>query len=215
MEGKDLNYKCKCIDAVKLRYLLRQCEITEEFARLRFKNFDLEGLHEVIKIADDTAKEYAKSYFNIKGLRFNSIALLGQVGSGKTHLLSAVSNNLLNKGERVLYFPFAEGLNDLKSDLNNADFKIRKMQKVDVLFIDDLFKGKEKLTPFEIETVFAIINYRYVHHKPLLITSEKTIYDFIKYDEAIGSRIYEMCHDFIVHIEGDPKGLNYRLRGLL
>jgi DNA replication protein DnaC len=142
------------------------------------------------------------------------MALLGQVGSGKTHLLMAVSNNLLSKGIQVRYFEFVEEFNDLKSDFNRFKKKIDRLKEVEVLFIDDLFKGREHPTAFEATQMFGIINYRYLNKKPILISSEHTIDSLVEIDEAIGSRIFEMCHDFIVQIKGDLKELNYRLKDL-
>ncbi|MCY8970020.1 ATP-binding protein IstB, partial [Bacillus atrophaeus] len=36
----------------------------------------------------------------------------------------------------------------------------------------------------------------------------------VQIDEALGTRIYEMCSDYIVIIEGDKLLLNHRLAGL-
>lgn len=136
--------------------------------------------------------------------------MLGNSGSGKTHLLTAISNNLLDKGILVLYFPFVEGFNELKSDFDDLNNRIERMQKTDVLFIDDLFKGRKDNTPFQIEQMFGVINYRYINHLPILISSEKTIEDLLRIDEALGSRIYEMCKDYTVEVIGE--GNNYRMR---
>jgi DNA replication protein DnaC len=88
--------------------------------------------------------------------------------------------------------------------------KINKMQTINVLFIDDLFKGRAQPTPFQLEQMFAIINYRYMNHLPMLISSEKSIQEIIAFDEAIGSRIYEMTREYRVELKG--KDLNYRTR---
>ncbi len=84
-----------------------------------------------------------------------------------------------------------------------------------MLFIDDLFKptrGKRRATEWQVEQTHAMINYRYLNHKPIMISSELTIDTICNIDEALGTRIYDMCRDFTVTVQGYPKVLNYRLR---
>jgi DNA replication protein DnaC len=155
---------------------------------------------------------YSGNFDDIRHNRINSIALLGQSGCGKTHLLMAIANQLMDKGIPLLYFPFIEGFNEIKSNFDEMEAKINKMQTIDVLFIDDLFKGRIQPTPFQLEQMFAVINYRYMNNLSMLISSEKSIQEIMAFDEALGSRIYEMSKDFTVEIKGE--GLNYRLRGV-
>jgi DNA replication protein DnaC len=84
----------------------------------------------------------------------------------------------------------------------------RKFKTAPVLIIDDLYKGK--LTESDINITFEIINYRYMKNLPMIISSEFTIEKLLYFDEGIGSRILEMCKNFIVEIQG--KENNYRLR---
>ena len=139
--------------------------------------------------------------------------LVGRVGAGKTHLLMAISNNLLAKGIEVIYFPWVEGFNEIKDDFSKLEEKMSRLKKCDVLFLDDIFKGRENPTAFQLEQLFGLVNYRYLNKKPVLISSEKTIAELLAIDEGIGSRLYEMCENYKVVIEGDAK-LNYRLRNL-
>lgn len=88
------------------------------------------------------------------------------------------------------------------------------MKRVDVLFIDDLFKGRDFPTNFQIEQMFAVVNYRYINHKPIMISSEKTVDELCDIDEALGTRIFEMSKDYTVVIKGNRKKLNHRLVGL-
>ncbi len=139
------------------------------------------------------------------------MALLGRPGCGKTHLLMAVSNNLIQKGVEVVYFPWVEGFNELKSDFDRVEERINRLQRAEVLYIDDMFKGRKEPTDFQKEQLFAIINFRYLENKPILVSSEKSIAEMCEFDEAIGSRINEMCRDYKVTIAGGIE-LNYRLQ---
>ena len=211
--------RCSCIEWRRAQRLMKSSDITDEFKKLGFKNFQTEGKLPVIQDAYDCALEYFQEFQQIRSERANSIALLGQPGAGKTHLLTAISNNLITKLQvPVLYFPYVEGFNDLKDDFDKLEEKLERMKQVDVLFIDDLFKpvkGKPRATEWQAEQTYSVVNYRYLNHKPILVSSELTVDELIDVDEALGTRIYQMCQDFTVVIKGDKKILNHRLAGLI
>ncbi len=86
-----------------------------------------------------------------------------------------------------------------------------------MLFIDDLFKpvnGKPRATDWQLEQMYSVLNYRYLNHKPILLSSELTIETLVRVDEALGTRIYEMCSDYLVIIKGATYELNHRLEGV-
>ena len=72
--------------------------------------------------------------------------------------------------------------------------------------IDDLFKGS--ISGSDVNIMFEIINFRYLNSLPVIASCEMGIDEIMKIDEAIGSRIYEMC-EFFVSVSG--KRLNYRM----
>lgn len=153
-----VEYECsECKDRgvqKKIAKLMAASGITEKFEKLLFGNFKLDGKPQMIKDAYECAVEYFKDFEKIKGERANSIALLGQPGSGKTHLLTAIMNNLIKKkSTHCLYFPYVEGMSDLKKDFDQLETKLNAMRKADVLFIDDLFKpvdGKPRATEWQV-----------------------------------------------------------------
>ncbi|WP_052474745.1 ATP-binding protein [Jeotgalibacillus soli] len=210
--------RCSCIAEKRTERLMKASEITEEFKRLGFQNFVREGKPKIIQDIYEAALEYYQDFKEIRNVRANSIALLGQPGTGKTHLLTAISNNLLQRQQvPVLYFPYVEGCNNLKDDFSKLEAKLERMKQVDILFIDDLFKpvkGNPRATDWQVEQMYAVINYRYLNHKPILVSSELTVDELVEVDEALGTRIYEMCQDFTVVIQGDRKELNHRLEAL-
>lgn len=162
------------------------------------------------------AKSIAVTYYNFFARdyksRTNSILLCGQVGAGKTHLAIAIGLNLIKANYKVMYMPYRDTITKLKQNMCAADVYgelIDKFKKSQVLLIDDLYKGKINET--DVNIMFEIINYRYVNHLPIIVSSEFNINSILKFDESIGSRIYEMCKNYIVEIEKDMKN-NYRLR---
>lgn len=212
-----------CTPKKELSRLLRSSRITEEFQHKTFDNFTLHGRPPVIRAAYNAAKDYADRFLQIRNTPANSIALLGTTGAGKTHLLMAVSNRIMTSGVAVLYFPWVSGINELRDfdDKQRQLERIRRLQDVDVLFIDDLFKGRAKPTPFQMEILFDVLNHRYNEKKPFILSSEWNIQkigdDFAGGDPAIAGRIFERTggtEGYMVNISGDMAKLNYRLVGL-
>lgn len=217
-DGYEVYRECECWKSAKTERMFKSSRITFEFQTKTFDNFDIGGRPTAVQGAYHCARAYLETFEQVRKERQNSIALLGRPGCGKTHLLMAVSNELIRQGSQVLYFPWVEGFNEIKDDLSLCEERINRMQKVDVLYIDDMWKGRKDSrtgkmapTPFQVEQIFAVINYRYMEKLPVLISSEMDIDDMCDIDEAIGSRINEMCRDFRVVLKGG-KDLNYRLR---
>lgn len=210
-EGHEYAVPCECRKERSAERLMRSSKITEEFQKKTFENFKLEGRPLIVAEAFQAARNYVQRFEEIKYTRKNSVALLGRPGCGKTHLLMAISNNLLHKGIGVVYFPWVEGFNEIKDNFDLMEQRIGQLQRAEVLYIDDMFKGRREPTDFQLEQLFAIINYRYLENKPVLISSEKTIAQICEYDEGIGSRINEMCRDYKVTLTGGIE-LNYRLQ---
>jgi DNA replication protein DnaC len=208
--GMQVWRECECLPAKRIKRIMRMSEITPEMQNKTFENFDTENKSNEVKYAKDVAATYYLNFDQIRKQRNNSFAIVGQVGSGKTHLSFAISNALLGNGCKLIYFPYVEGMSDLKSNFDLLEEKLDRLKKADVLFIDDLFKGRDMPTNWQIEMMFAVINYRYLNHLPILITSEKDFDKLLEIDEAIGSRIYEMTKSYRFVFKG--KELNQRLK---
>lgn len=205
---------CKCKEQDRVERLFESSKITPAFKSKTFKNFDLSNATPIVRAMYECAKDYAENFDKIRKEENNWLVLLGEPGCGKTHLSMAVANVLLNKGIPVLYFQHVEGTNEIKSMIKNENesvhSKISDMKKVDVLIWDDMFKGREKPTDFILETIFEVINYRYLNLLPTIISSEKIPEQLLEIDKAIGSRILERGKGHTVVIEGMEN--NYRLK---
>lgn len=209
-DGVEVAIPCECKQKKAIARAFKSSRITFEFQQKTFDTFELGNRPTQVQGAYRCALAYLSAFDRLRNEKHNSIALLGNPGCGKTHLLMAIANALMTKGVSVLYFPWVEGFNEIKDDLSLTEERIRKMQNVDLLYIDDMWKGRREPTPFQFEQAFAIINHRYMEKKPTLISSEKSIDQMCDLDEGIGSRINEMCRDFRVLLKG--KDLNYRMR---
>lgn len=201
---------CTCREINKLRAQWKAAGIDPEKCHQSFAGFQV--WNATSKKAKNAAIAYYKDFENIKKNRKNSIMFCGQPGSGKTHLTVALAINLLNKQTKVVYMPYRDVITRLKQNVLDCEYYkkiIARYQTCEVLLLDDLFKGK--LTETDINLMFELINYRYLNHLPIIVSTEFTVDKLLSFDEAIGSRIYEMCKDFIVEIERGRDN-NYRLR---
>lgn len=211
-DGSEVYRECSCVGKRRLHKRFESSKITWAFRMLNFDTFSLEDRPEIVHKAYQLARKYVRDFKNIKAERINSICLLGRPGSGKTHLLTSVANELIDEGAKVLYFPYVQGFNEIKDNLALREARIVAMQDAEVLYIDDLWKGREMPSPFQIEQIFAVVNYRYMEHKPIIVSSERSLEFMIEsIDEAIGSRLYEMSKGYRVNLIGG-KELNYRLK---
>ncbi len=175
-----------------------------------FTNFEV--WNSASERAKDTAVAYYTDFAEVRNKRRNSILFCGQVGSGKTHLSVALGLNLLKQKIKVVYMPYRDIITKIKQNMLDQEYYIKtisKYQLCEVLLIDDLFKGK--INESDINIVFEIINYRYLNFLPIIVSSEFSIERLLNFDEAVGSRIYEMSKDYVVDIEKDMNN-NYRLR---
>lgn len=139
-------------------------------------------------------------------------ALLGQSGSGKTMLCSAICNQLLKTGHVVKYLIWGEfmtALRHMKYDEQRNEYYTAYLN-AEVLYVDDLFKGK--ITDYERDIGFQIINHRYNHNLVTIISSEWYMSDLAQLDEAMASRIYQRATEqYLFEIERG-EGKNYRLK---
>jgi len=144
--------------------------------------------------------------------------VFGAVGSGKTHICTAICDKILRGGGKVAYMLWREESVRLKASINDDDeYKkiFKPFKEANTLYIDDFLKGQKGSSPTEadINLAFELINHRYyMPGSRTIISSEKTFEEIIKLDEAMGSRISQRCgKDYRIKINpGDGK--NWRLK---
>lgn len=208
-DSQPIMQRCKCQEIEIAKRQWKNAGINPEKSKQTFSNFEV--WNSSSKLAKETAITYYQKFDEIKAERKNSIMFCGQVGSGKTHLSIALALNFIKKGIKVIYMPYRDIITELKQNMLDEEFykkQVGKFQQADILLVDDLFKGK--INDTDINIMFEIINYRYLNYLPIIVSTEFTTEQLLNFDEAVGSRIYEMCKDYTVQIEG--KENNYRLR---
>lgn len=151
------------------------------------------------KYVKDIAMEY------VKNNKTEWFTFLGHSGIGKTMICSAIANNFVRnlcmETKYIVWNDFADKIRDF----DNQDFTLIKNCKV--LYIDDLFKGK--MTEWQRELAFKLINYRYNNNLTTIISSEMALDDLREVDEAIASRIYQASGKYFIEVRN---GENYRFK---
>ena len=201
--------RCECFAIRRAREMMKRSGISAEFQKKSFENF-LTRNNAQLSNAKNKAIRYVQNFEQTEHDRYNSIMFCGQVGAGKTHLGTAICSELMNRGVAVIYMAYRNVVTKLKQNIideENYNKELNQYTSARVLYIDDLLKGK--LTETDSNILYEIVNYRYMNNIPIIISTEKSPNDLLVFDEAIGSRIIEMCRGNIIQLQG--KELNYRL----
>lgn len=121
---------------------------------------------------------------------YNPLFLYGGVGLGKTHLMHAIGNRMIenNRNCNVLYVTSEKFTNQLINaikDNKNEIFR-NKYRTIDVLLIDDIqfIAGKERIQ----EEFFHTFNSLYEERKQIIISSDKPPRDIPFLEDRLKSR---------------------------
>lgn len=209
-DGMEVAISCECREREVLRLQWKASGINLENCKQTFSAF--KEWNPIAKKAKSMSIAYVKNFKIIQATRQNSILLCGQAGSGKSHLAIASALNLIRDNFKVVYMPYRDAVTKLKQNIVNGDVYtklINRYKKCNILVIDDLYKGKINET--DVNIVFEIINYRYLNYLPIIVSTEFTVDELLSFDEAIGSRVYEMCKNYTIEIE-KGRERNYRVQ---
>ncbi len=130
------------------------------------------------------------------GEAYNPVFIYSGVGLGKTHLVHAIGNKILQTkpGAKILYTTGENFTNDLVDAIQSGKGKGRytsnefrnKYRKTDVWIVDDIqFIAKKEATQ---EEFFHTYNALFMAQKQIIITSDKPPKDFMNIEERITSR---------------------------
>lgn len=121
---------------------------------------------------------------------YNPLFLYGGVGLGKTHLMHAIGNRIIenNKNANVLYVTSEKFTNQLINAIkdNKNEFFRNKYRNIDVLLIDDIqfIAGKERIQ----EEFFHTFNALYEERKQIILSSDKPPRDIQFLEDRLKSR---------------------------
>lgn len=117
------------------------------------------------------------------------LVFTGTYGTGKTHLAAAIGNDHMALGNTAILVPVADLLDELratydKSSRTSYDSLFEQVRTCPLLILDDL--GTVNATPWALEKLRQIFNYRSVAELPTVIT---TALPMEKMDPALAARM--------------------------
>lgn len=105
------------------------------------------------------------------------LLLMGTFGCGKTHLAAAIANKVLELGIPTLFLTVPDLLDWLRysygSQEGSFEERFEEIRNIHLLVLDDL--GTQNTTPWAEEKLYQILNHRYTHHLPTVITTNQVM----------------------------------------
>lgn len=178
----------------RISELLQKSGLGKRFQKKTFENFQITDAN---RAAFYQAKEFCANFPNTK----RGLLITGPVGTGKTHLASAVTNDLIGR----LYTVICRNITDIislikstygqKTELEEWEIVDILTTEVDLLVIDDL--GKERASENTNTLLYQIINRLYNDERPIVVTTNFTSVTLAEKlgerGQSIVSRLTEMC----------------------
>lgn len=144
----------------------------------------------IIGKSNSFAQAVAMAVAKAPGIVYNPLFIYGGAGLGKTHLVKAIANYMLNTNSEsnVLYVTSETFTNEMVMSIkNNKQDEFRnKFRNVDALIIDDIqFLINKEATQ---EEFFHTFNDLYNNNKQIVITSDRLPKDMQNFDDRLKSR---------------------------
>ncbi len=142
------------------------------------------------------AKATALAVAEKPGYMYNPLFIYGNSGLGKTHLMHAIGNYILENSDKTVLYVTSEkfvsdfiGINKKNKDGNNFDnvdiFK-KKYRDIDILIIDDIqYLGNANQTQQEF---FNTFNDLYGNNKQIIISSDRSPDDLKLLEDRLRTR---------------------------
>ncbi len=154
--------------------------------RYTFDNF-------VVGPSNQFANAACLAVANLPGKNYNPLFIYGGVGLGKTHLLNAIGNHviqngIISEGAKICYLSAEEFTNELINSIRyeKMDEFREKFRSMNLLLIDDIqfIAGKER-TQAEF---FHTFNSLHEARRQIVVTSDKFPRDITDFEERLRSR---------------------------
>ena len=132
----------------------------------------------------------ATSIANSPAQAYNPLFIYGSVGIGKTHLINAIGNEIINKNRsiKIIYCTSEIFTNELINSIRygKMDEFRNKFRSFDVLLIDDIqfIAGKERTQ----EEFYHTVNSLYESNKQIVVTSNKHLNEILGLEERLKSK---------------------------
>ena len=161
------------------------------YQHMRFDTFSTNSLdpneHAKLKTALSLARTWAQ---NPRGW----LCLMGDYGSGKTHLAASVANDLNERGKDVMFTTVPDLLDYLRQAFDpqshsRFDKRFQDILSIPILVLDDL--SLASTTSWSKEKLFQIIDYRYLTRGPTVITTSETKQTMEEDSPRLATRLFD------------------------
>lgn len=192
------------LDKLKINSLMDR-----KFEECTFKNWKMD---EANKRMYELAVKYTKNWEQMKKDNIGFI-LYGDVGIGKTYLVSCIANTLLEQYVPVIITSSIALLGRYKKAYMDKQAEVtitNNLQQADLLIIDDL--GAENDTAWVKEKLYEVIDSRYRDSKPTIITTNLTLEQLrekLTGEDGVTrtyDRLLEMCYP--IRLQGKSRRIN-------
>lgn len=168
--------------------------INEEYSSNLLPNLNFDNF--VVGDTNRFAKTAAMAVAESPGKIYNPLFIYGKSGLGKTHLMHAIGNHIVeNSNLKVLYttsddfrndFTGIANINDYENSIDYATNFKNKYRNIDVLIIDDIqyLVGAEKTQ----QEFFHTFNELHRNNKQIIISSDRSPEDLKLLQERLRSR---------------------------
>jgi len=209
MLGESSQRYCSCVLNAAARRMREFTGIREDFT---FENYDLNLFpesplptmngtqRELMRVRREQCLSFVNSF---PGDGSRSLMLTGGTGLGKTYMLHAIANALVDRGFTVMMVT-AYQLVRLALDHSEESGSINSLYyDADLLVIDDL--GSEPLyQKITVETLFSLINDRMSRQQPMAFSTNLTPLELNdRYGSRLASRLLDRKAVHVLRLEGE------------
>ncbi len=144
----------------------------------------------VVGLSNNVAYAAALAVAQNPGLSYNPLFIYGGTGVGKTHLMLAIGNAILDKKPhiKIIYSPSEKFMNDYVEAIQTHKMGAlrAKYRSLDVLLIDDIqfFSGREGTQ----EEFFHTFNELISKNSQVILTSDRSPNEIAKLEDRLKSR---------------------------
>ena len=185
---------CTSVDAAeRTERALSRARVPSRYRHCDFGNFEtdnelekfsrqqLEDYTRSLTEAKFVVSRFAKEYSPLEQENGQGLLLMGECGTGKTHLVVAALKDIIGRGCYGLFYDYGELLKEIQASYSpeNLTTEMGVLQPVldaELLVLDDL--GSSKPSLWALETVAHILGTRYNANRPTLITTNYLDSDF-------------------------------------
>ena len=142
----------------------------------------------------------------------HGLMLMGGYGTGKTHLAVAILRETAEAGIPGMFVVVPDLLGKMRASFDRKDGKADELvttaKNARLLVLDDL--GAENPRPWVVELVYVLINHRYEHMLPTVIT---TNYSGKELEAVFGRRIMSRLAEMTTPV--NIRAEDYRMKGAI